>query len=730
LQLPNLQAQVIPDSSLTAKSEEKVLANLISEGRDNVVKNPDKALDIGLRALILAKKLGDTRFEIEALLILAESNYTLGQLENSTRYYNRALNFYDKLASSDTKYRILIGLGRVYDAEKNPELAITTLERGLKLNGNSDNINLYIDLLEMLGELYQKQGSYRKSAEMYNKVLAIVDNPMGRKVLLKEKVKSDAYFKLGQVKKNSGELVESINDFRQAAQISISNYDSISYSNALREIALTYYLLQKPDSANLYFTTSYTISSKISDSLGMIQGLQGIADVYMDSGNTTQALYYYNQQLAVAQQLNNTPAITESLVKISRCYISSGDISNASKYLNRALTIARQNNLTQSVADVYQYLAILNEGQGRYRDALEFYKMWVETRDSIYFEETGQKLAKLQILYEISQKEKENELLRQNSEIQNLQLNKTRYQTRILILIIIIFITLIVLLTILFRSKQKEIAKRLETEQRITDLNRELERRMIQEIKKQEKQQLLLAQKSKLESLGTLAAGIAHEINQPLGGISMGLDNILLKVQDKSYSEEYIKEKIASLFENVERIKKIIDHIRYFSRAQKPITFTQININDVVRSSLFMVSTQYENHGVKIEAKLDENIGSITADKYKLEQVILNMLSNAKYAVDEKEKKNPNHQYTKRIEIKTWQDSNQVYLSILDNGIGIPDKIIDKIFDPFFTTKSEERGTGLGLSVSYAFVKDLLGEIKVESVEGEYTRLEISLPKM
>jgi len=143
-----------------------------------------------------------------------------------------------------------------------------------------------------------------------------------------------------------------------------------------------------------------------------------------------------------------------------------------------------------------------------------------------------------------------------------------------------------------------------------------------------------------------------------------------------------------------------------------------------------MVSTQYENHGVKMEVTLDENIGSITADKYKLEQVILNLLSNAKYAVDEKGKKHANHQYTKLIEIKTWQDNNQVYLSVRDNGMGIPDKIIDKIFDPFFTTKSEERGTGLGLSVSYAFIKDLLGDIKVESIEGEYTRFEISLPKM
>jgi len=142
-----------------------------------------------------------------------------------------------------------------------------------------------------------------------------------------------------------------------------------------------------------------------------------------------------------------------------------------------------------------------------------------------------------------------------------------------------------------------------------------------------------------------------------------------------------------------------------------------------------MVSAQYENHGVTINLDLDEGIGNITADKYKLEQVLLNLLSNAKFALEEKQKQANDNKYQKCIEIKTRKNDTHYVITFKDNGTGISQKNIDKIFDPFFTTKGEEKGTGLGLSISYGFIKDLLGDIKVESVEGEYTLFEISIPR-
>jgi len=120
----------------------------------------------------------------------------------------------------------------------------------------------------------------------------------------------------------------------------------------------------------------------------------------------------------------------------------------------------------------------------------------------------------------------------------------------------------------------------------------------------------------------------------------------------------------------------------------------------------------------------------VVADKFKLEQVVLNLLSNAKHAVDEREKTEENTaNYKKLIEVTTWENDEFVYLSVFDNGHGIKKKDLEKIFDPFYTTKKQDKGTGLGLSISYGFIKDILGDISVESEEGVYTKFQVNIPK-
>ncbi|MGE0076336.1 MAG: tetratricopeptide repeat protein [Bacteroidales bacterium] len=724
---------VVAQSDSVKKSSENnndnIITSLLVDAELNLKSNPDKTLDLGLQALVLAKKSGNTEDEAAALTLLAQANYSLKQLENSLRYFNRALSLYEKLNQKEYIVRTYIGLSKVYEASNNPELTVQYLERANNISERNVSLNLKIELKQYLGNIYQKQGNYKNAIYHYNSILEILNNTSNQRTKNKDRTKISCYIQIGQSEKNLGELDKSLVSFKEATKLALESKDTLSYANTMRELALSFYLLQQMDSAYKNFNISYNTSKAISDTIGMIQSIQGIGDVLFEEGNINQAINYYTQQLNISEAQKDIPNSVTSLVKISRCQYALGDYPTSSRFLNRALNLANDKNLTESKADVYRYLALIYETQGRYKDALDFYKMWIDLRDSIFNEETGQKLAKLQILYDITQKEKENEILRQNSEIQKLQLAKSKYQGIILLSLVIAFVVLSFFLVMLFRAKQKEFRKQKETEQKITEINKELERRMIQEIKKQEKQQQLLSQKSKLESLGTLAAGIAHEINQPLGGISMGLDNILLKVEENNLNTNYLKDKVNLLFENVERIKKIIDHIRYFSRAQKPVSFIQININDVIKSALFMVSAQYENHGVTISTDFDENIGTITADKYKLEQVLLNLLSNSKYALDEKEKKLNDGKFRKQIEIKTWKNTEFVYMEFKDNGNGIPSRIIDKIFDPFFTTKSEDKGTGLGLSISYGFIKDILGEIKVESTEGEYTAFEISIPK-
>ncbi len=713
-------------SANRAVGEEKL--DLLLQLSENYLKvNPDRTLDFGLQVLVQAKKLGKPLQEAQALWIMGKANFKIANLENALRYYNRALGQFEKFNMREEQVNILIGLSEVYENAPNPEMALVFLDRAYSLAVQLKNNSLQTTVLMNLGQIHIKKGSYRNAIIQYTRILQLV----GEANLTDEKksIKTSCYGKIGLSYKNLGEFQQSREAYEKASRLAKSYGDSSEYEKTQREIALSFYLVQKMDSSMIYYTKALSISSSLKDSLEILNALQGIGDVNFEIGKYDQAKYYFNRQLIIAEQIKNVEGIVTSLVKISRCYYVSGDYPTSSTYLNRALAIAKSKDLTSTAADVYKYLSLISESEGRYRDALAFYKSWADIRDSIYNEEGGEKLAKLQILYDISQKERENEILRQGSEIQKLQISKNRYQSIILISVAVTLFVLIIFLAFLYQSKHKEVRKQKEAEQRIVEINKELERRMILEIKKQEKQQQLLSQKSKLESLGTLAAGIAHEINQPLGGISMGLDNILLKISDKNYTDSYLKEKISSLFNNVDRIKRIIDHIRIFSRTQKPNALERVDVNEVISSALLMVNAQYQTHNVLIETKLTKEECTIIGDKFKLEQVVLNLLSNAKHAADEKERQHSNEIFQKRIVVKSWISEQNVCFSVWDNGIGIHPDILEKIYDPFFTTKNEEKGTGLGLSIAYGFIKDILGEIRVESNLGEFTNFEIIIPK-
>ncbi|MCD4698123.1 MAG: response regulator [Bacteroidales bacterium] len=275
---------------------------------------------------------------------------------------------------------------------------------------------------------------------------------------------------------------------------------------------------------------------------------------------------------------------------------------------------------------------------------------------------------------------------------------------------------------------QHEIKERIQAETDLKELNLNLENRVNEELKKREHQQQLLIQKSKLESMGELAAGIAHEINQPLGGISMGLDNILFKQTTGQVSDKYLKNKINALFQDIDRIRQIINHVRVFSRDQKDLVDDLVDINDVIKASISLISRQYQNQNVKISLKLSDDDCLTLGNKNRIEQVFLNLLSNAKFAVDEKSKLQTVTSYSKAIEIKSFIYQSNVIIEFRDNGIGISENYLNNIFDPFFTTKDVENGTGLGLSISYGIIKEMKGDITVESIENEYTIIRVQMP--
>jgi PAS domain S-box-containing protein len=231
----------------------------------------------------------------------------------------------------------------------------------------------------------------------------------------------------------------------------------------------------------------------------------------------------------------------------------------------------------------------------------------------------------------------------------------------------------------------------------------------------------------RMANLGEMASGIAHEINQPLNIISMVMDKILFEsVKTDTIDIEFLKDKSNKIFENITRIKNIIDHIRAFSRSQEDYILTAFNINSCIENATSMIAEQFKHLGINLDLQLNKQLPQIVGNTYKFEQVIVNLLANAKDAV--MEKKNKQKDYCDLIVvIKSYQEDQFLIVEVIDNGIGIKNDEINNIILPFYTTKEEGKGTGLGLSICYQIIKEMNGTIDITSDRLNGTKIKLVL---
>jgi PAS domain S-box-containing protein len=219
----------------------------------------------------------------------------------------------------------------------------------------------------------------------------------------------------------------------------------------------------------------------------------------------------------------------------------------------------------------------------------------------------------------------------------------------------------------------------------------------------------------RMASLGEMASGIAHEINQPLNTISLAMDNILNEaVISENIGKDYLYKKAEKIFENITRIRNIIDHVRAFSRSNDDYILTSFDVNQCIKNAVSMISEQFDHLSIKLNIQLEENLPFVTGNTLKMEQVIINLLSNAKDAILEKKKKQ-SALFCMLIGIRSFQEKQSVIIEIVDNGTGIKEEDIDHIMLPFYTTKDTGKGTGLGLSISYQIIKEMNGTIDIVS---------------
>ncbi|MGK5090894.1 response regulator [Deltaproteobacteria bacterium TL4] len=271
---------------------------------------------------------------------------------------------------------------------------------------------------------------------------------------------------------------------------------------------------------------------------------------------------------------------------------------------------------------------------------------------------------------------------------------------------------------------------RIKSALMIKTTEEELERRVEQRTQELKNATEQMIQSEKLSAIGELSAGVAHEMKQPLNVIKILSQSLLIDISENRLDKEELKEDLKQVVNQVDKMAQIIDHMRVFSR-RTTIGDEKVNVqvNNVIESALKFVSLQLKVN-VELVKELNDSLPEVSGNSIQLEQVLMNLLTNARNAVETSGNQNT------QIKVRSYEIPRQtsplnkdaVGIEVSDTGGGIPPHLEDKIFEQFFTTKPPGEGTGLGLSISKKIVHDHQGLIELENRVGEGATFRVILP--
>jgi signal transduction histidine kinase len=500
----------------------------------------------------------------------------------------------------------------------------------------------------------------------------------------------------------------------------LRNFTSVYADNELLFSAFigeTYFHLGELDSALAYIGHSYMLSEKKDKARWPIPYYY-MGKIYAAKKQFPKALEAYRKGLSISDVTLSTIEGYNGIAELfEQMNMHDSAIHYAGKSLALANSLSFANKAIESSAvlrDAYKKIDIIDS-------AFKYQEIMLAAKDSIYSQEKVKQLQNLAF----------NEQIRQQEFAAEREAHFNRIKIYGLIAAGIVFLVISLILLRNNRNKQKAYAL-LQSQKEITE-------KALDELKTTQAQ---LIQSEKMASLGELTAGIAHEIQNPLNFVN-NFSEINKELVDELKMElatgnvqlaheiaDNIKENESKINHHGKRadaiVKGMLQHSRSSSGIKEP---TDINAlaDEYLRLAYHGLRAKDKSFNADIKTDFESTIGKINVVPQEIGRVVLNLINNAFYAVDEKKKQNRGG-YDPIVSVSTKKNNGKVRISVKDNGDGVPQKVLDKIFQPFFTTKPTGQGTGLGLSLSYDIVKAHGGELKVETKEGEGSEFIIFLP--
>jgi len=654
-------------SKLTNASTKEQIHIYNQLSRSYLYSDPQRALKYARQALQTATRIGDKRGEADAYNNLGMGYYFTNDYEQLLDFYRKSLSAYRSIGDNQSMSTLSSTYFRLSQSEK----ALKNYKRSLNIYIKEKKWDQVAETYKNMADVYKNIADYPLALTFYEKALEFVESEEGNEA--------------------KGEVIR-----------------------LLDQIGQIWFYQKEYDTALIYFTRMQHLLEERGDERNISILLSNIANSYFFKRELDMSYETYQKALRMQIEQNDHWEAAMSLMKIGMIEAQRKAYSKAIKNYNKSVSLAKYAEADDLLRDNYLVLSQAYEALGNYKKAYDYRILYSELSESMVMEENITNFVDALALQALEEKKRENEILQTKNKNYLLELEKenlVRWRLSFGFTIIIISILVFIIYYRYYLKGQE---------------NKNLEQRISEALKKQEEQQQIIMHQSSLTSLGELAAGIAHEINQPVQNISLSAESIKYELAEKEKNHEFLNQTVNEIFEDIVRVRQIVDHIRIFSSGQKDEVEEEFDVSDCVKAAISMIGNQYANHHISLQLQLSDSLPCVLGNPHKLEQVVHNMLSNAKDAVEERKAKDDTLKMSIRIETSFHEEN--VVLKIIDNGIGIAANRKTDIFLPFVTSKQLGKGTGLGLSISYSLIKEMRGRIEVESERGQGTVMSVVLP--
>jgi two-component system NtrC family sensor kinase len=623
-----------------------------------------------LWALIDTVRVDESQIELRLSIAEEISN---SDIRAALELAREALRLAERYESPKLAAEAKLAIGRYYDYLGVREEAIVLLIDALSMFEELEEPREEAQALMYIGNAYWYLNQYESALKYYNRC---------------------------------AEYAEELND--TSLIISAINAKGAAYGN-----------IDRMDTALVLFREAFALARKSGSREQVIHTYFNLGDLYLYSGRVDDALgIFYDLEQNYDLETYSTKYLGNLYNSMTQAFIRKGDIKWARRYAEKARlalgTYTRLTGMRNYYFNCYQIDTMENDVEA----ALEHYYRFSELNDSLNNSGFKERLVNLEIYFDLKAKESEIERLTLDNQFKDLQIRQRKIINYGSIAGIALLFTIVFLLVrSAVRTREKNLlleeANKMITEQSkaLQEKNAELES-LIEELKTTQQH---LVQSEKMASLGTLTAGIAHEINNPLNFISGGLGIIAeADKKDSGLSAKERTERRSRAFkmalDGLERASAIVRALMTFSHKGMSRQ-VKSDLNEIIDNTLlFLHSRLSADIRIEKDYRLKK---AVAVYPEKMHQVVMNIIENAIQAV---------HQIRsgeKLITISTRLQDDRVILEITNNGPAIREEHLNQLFDPFFTTREPGEGTGLGLSISYSLVSDHQGTIRAENRPGQ-----------